>query len=152
MLRHAAFTLIEVLIVIIMLGILAALIIPQYTEAAEDSRINSAAIQVKSMQRKISTECAKTGNYPEQIEASWFETGELPKSPFYPDAEIRFEVVDTDKLHPQNKTAPATGAFWYNKQNGIIRIRVLPGADNAETIAIYNAANKTDIEMLNQTD
>jgi prepilin-type N-terminal cleavage/methylation domain-containing protein len=39
--RKSGFTLVEILIVVIILGILAAIVIPQFTNASEDARRNS---------------------------------------------------------------------------------------------------------------
>jgi type II secretory pathway pseudopilin PulG len=146
--------LIEILIVVIILGILAAVIVPQFTEAADDSRINSTALLVKSIQRKLETEKARSGVYPAALDPTWFEGQTLPRNPFYPDVTdtsgTLFEIVSTNNLHPQNKTDPTAGVFWYNTQNGILRARVTPGVDNADTMRIYNATNQAEITKLNQ--
>lgn len=148
-----AFTLVEMLIVVIILGILAAAIIPQFTEAADDTRANTVAIIVKSMQRQISVEKAKTGSWPATIDPAWFEGGTLPTNPFDPDATNIIQVANHgNNLHPGTKTIHPIGAFWYNCDNGIIRARVTAGANNTETIALYNTVNGCKITALNQTD
>jgi general secretion pathway protein G len=47
------FTLVEILIVVIILGILAAIVIPQFTSASEDARKNSLTSQVQTLRSQI---------------------------------------------------------------------------------------------------
>jgi general secretion pathway protein G len=47
------FTLVEILIVVIILGILAAIVIPQFTSASEDARKNSLVSQVQTIRSQI---------------------------------------------------------------------------------------------------
>jgi general secretion pathway protein G len=47
------FTLVEILIVVIILGILAAIVIPQFTNASNDARNNSVASTLQTMRSQI---------------------------------------------------------------------------------------------------
>ena len=47
------FTLVEILIVVIILGILAAIVIPQFTNASNDARNNSVASTLQTMRGQI---------------------------------------------------------------------------------------------------
>jgi general secretion pathway protein G len=47
------FTLVEILIVVIILGILAAIVIPQFTSASQDARKNSLASQLQTLRSQI---------------------------------------------------------------------------------------------------
>ena len=47
------FTLVEILIVVIILGILAAIVIPQFTSASDDARKNSLTSQVQTLRSQI---------------------------------------------------------------------------------------------------
>ncbi len=150
---RGAFTLVEVLIVVIILGILAAAIIPQFSEAADDAHTNTAAVIVKSMQRQISVKKAEDGTWPTTIDATWFEGGVLPSNPFDPDPTTTIQLANHGQnLHPGTKTIHSAGAFWYNLDNGVIRARVTACATTTETIALYNAVNGTRITSLSQTN
>lgn len=58
------FTLIEILIVVVILGILAAVIIPQFTNAADDASVSSARTQLQTMRSQIELYRSQTGSYP----------------------------------------------------------------------------------------
>jgi general secretion pathway protein G len=50
---RAGFTLVEILIVVIILGILAAIAIPQFSNASAQSRVNSLMGQIKTLRAQI---------------------------------------------------------------------------------------------------
>ena len=51
--KTRGFTLVEILIVVIILGILAAIVIPQFTNASNDARNNSVASTLQTMRGQI---------------------------------------------------------------------------------------------------
>ena len=51
--RKSGFTLVEILIVVIILGILAAIVIPQFTNASQDARKNSLSSQLQTIRSQI---------------------------------------------------------------------------------------------------
>jgi general secretion pathway protein G len=51
--RKSGFTLVEILIVVIILGILAAIVIPQFTNASTDARKNSLLSQLQTLRSQI---------------------------------------------------------------------------------------------------
>jgi len=51
--RKGGFTLVEILIVVIILGILAAIVIPQFTSASQDARKNSLASQLQTLRSQL---------------------------------------------------------------------------------------------------
>jgi general secretion pathway protein G len=48
-----AFTLIEILIVVVILGILAAIVIPQFTDASEDAMTSSVRSQLQTLRSQV---------------------------------------------------------------------------------------------------
>src|SRR3954452_18412496 len=51
--RKSGFTLVEILIVVIILGILAAIVIPQFTNASQDARKNSLTSQLQTIRSQL---------------------------------------------------------------------------------------------------
>ena len=62
------FTLVEILIVVVILGILAAIVVPQFTTAADDARTGNMDTQISTIQNQIELFRAKTGAYPTLLE------------------------------------------------------------------------------------
>ena len=52
--RHRGFTLIEILIVVVILGILSSIVIPQFTNATEDAEETSARAQLNILRGQMS--------------------------------------------------------------------------------------------------
>lgn len=51
--KNRGFTLVEILIVVIILGILAAIVIPQFTSASQDARKSSLVSQLQTLRSQI---------------------------------------------------------------------------------------------------
>ena len=52
--KNKGFTLVEILIVVVILGILAAIVIPQFSDASTQSKISSVASSLQTMRSQIS--------------------------------------------------------------------------------------------------
>ena len=62
--NRRAFTLIEILIVVVILGILAAIVIPQFTEASDDAAISSTKSTLQTVRAQLELFKFKNGLYP----------------------------------------------------------------------------------------
>lgn len=63
------FTLVEILIVVVILGILAAIVVPQFTNAANDARDGNIATQESTLQNQLELYAAQNnGTYPTVVE------------------------------------------------------------------------------------
>jgi general secretion pathway protein G len=70
--KSSGFTLVEILIVVIILGILAAIVIPQFTSASTDARKSSLCTQLQSLQQQIALYQLQHKNaYPLLITTGW---------------------------------------------------------------------------------
>ena len=59
------FTLVEILIVVVILGILAAIVVPQFTNAANEARMGNIRTQTSTLENQIELYAAQnSGAYP----------------------------------------------------------------------------------------
>ncbi|MFI5380231.1 MAG: prepilin-type N-terminal cleavage/methylation domain-containing protein [Tepidisphaerales bacterium] len=65
------FTLVEILIVVIILGILAAIVIPQFTNASQDARKSSLVSQLQTLRSQIELFKLQHGDQLPDLATSW---------------------------------------------------------------------------------
>lgn len=65
---HAGFTLVEVLIVVVILGILAAIVVPQYMGATQDASEKTAFHEVKRLRKAVEVYLIRHGNELPDVE------------------------------------------------------------------------------------
>ncbi len=69
------FTLVEILIVVVILGILAAIVVPQFTNATQDAQAGNLKAQLKSLQNQVELFNARNnGSYPDFATDAWGST------------------------------------------------------------------------------
>jgi len=96
---NKAFTLVEILIVVVILGILAAIVVPQFTNATEDAQQGNLRAQMKSLQNQIELFKARTNAYPDLVANGW-DTLIDPNG----DGDVSDGYI---KAAPKNPAAPA---------------------------------------------
>ena len=66
------FTLVEILIVVVILGILAAIVVPQFTNAANEARMGNVLTQTSTLENQIELFAAQNnGAYPDLVTGGW---------------------------------------------------------------------------------
>ena len=123
------FTLVEILIVVIILGILAAIVIPQFTNASNDARNSSVSSTLQTLRGQIELYKIQHADTPPAAASMWSAmlsasntTGTLgtggttttfPLGPYVQAAPIN-PVVGTNVI----ATAAAAGVGWYYSVTG----------------------------------
>ncbi len=112
---NKAFTLVEILIVVVILGILAAIVVPQFTNAANDARGGNLSSQLRTLQNQIELYSAQNnGAYPD-LSADWDDmtagnfVKDDPANPAWPTAATRDSVSAGAA-----GTGSATSAWFFN--------------------------------------
>lgn len=146
---RSAFTLLELLIVVVILGILAAIVVPQYSDASQEATGATLRTIIHTVRTRIDYEyhASGSGSYPAAVEAEWFAGQVLPRHPENSFGVPAIEVAsDAGKLHPDNKVLKAgvPGAFWYNSSEGAFRARVADQGSSAATLGFYNYVNQSN--------
>jgi general secretion pathway protein G len=82
--RNAGFTLIELMVVIVILGLLVGLVGPNVMKAVDDGRISTAKAQMATMRDAVKTYRIKKGRLPDSMEEAKDEMsdGTIPKDPW----------------------------------------------------------------------
>ncbi len=133
---NKAFTLVEILIVVVILGILAAIVVPQFTNATQDAQQGNLRAQIKSLQNQIELYKARTNNYPDLVAGGWdllidpngdgdFDDGYIkaaPKNPAAPSADqsVLAAAAGAGAGWHYDVTTGTLGACYYDETNDII--------------------------------
>lgn len=100
-----AFTLMELMVVIIILGLLAAFVLPSLTGKSDEAKIKITCIEMKNIAQAVKMYKIDNSSYPSTseglnilIEKKYFEDGKLPKDSWgntfvYTDGENGFELI-----------------------------------------------------------
>lgn len=122
-----AFTLVEILIVVVILGILAAIVIPQFTNATQDAQAGNIIAQLRTLQSQIELFAARhNGAYPGGASPTdttfWDDLTdrntagtpdaylkEVPSNPAFPGTDAQRKTVTF-----ANATGSATGGWVWN--------------------------------------
>lgn len=73
---RGAFTLVEILIVVVILGILSAIVVPQFTTASEDAQVKSTKIQLQKLRNTLAVYYVRNNaHFPQVLEGdgTWGE-------------------------------------------------------------------------------
>lgn len=117
-----AFTLVEILIVVVILGILAAIVVPQFTTATQDAQGGNIQTQLSTIQQAMELYKAKNNSYAD-ISANWdalVQGGYLKAAPKNP--VTGSELVATGALQTggQITGGAATDGWQWDDVNGVM--------------------------------
>jgi len=83
--RMEAFTLLELMVVVVILGILAAFIVPRISKRPEDARVTKARIEISNLEQALELYYLDTGVYPSSDQGlraliEMPDTGDVPEN------------------------------------------------------------------------
>ncbi len=150
------FTLVEILIVVVILGVLAAIVVTSFGGVDLEARSSAAQSDLKHMQTQVMLEAqANGGGFPDEISndmlTEWF--GRVRPHPFStgetPLGVETDESGDSSMTHPAEKLiAEDSFGWWYNPTNGVIRSRVPDQGADEVNLDLYRLVNITSIGNL----
>ncbi len=133
---NQGFTLVELLIVIVIIGILAAVVIPSVANNIEKGRIASDVSDVRNMNTILSTYCLSNG-----IDATKLEAPEVRA------------IVSSEEKNFTFAPKGTQSTFWYNKNEGKIELAQQPlitpgGTSGSRLDSVYANFTPGSIEEL----
>jgi general secretion pathway protein G len=120
--RYKGFTLVEILIVVVILGILAAIVVPQFTEASDDAKLSALTTDLQVVRSQLEMyRIQHKGSYPSSLSLMLSKTDAdgkaggnygpyLPKLPTNP-------FVGSDTVDTSSKGGGNAG-WYYNASTG----------------------------------
>ncbi len=129
--NNRGFTLVEILIVVLILGILAAIVIPKYSNASGDAKRSSLRSSLQAVRGQVELYMLQHGDLPPALSGSdWTSLTEIStfsgqqQGPYLQAAPINplngfsdVETVTADELGGTAVSTPNVG-FVYNTTNG----------------------------------
>jgi prepilin-type N-terminal cleavage/methylation domain-containing protein len=130
---RSAFTLVEVLIVVVIMAVLAAAIIPQFTDSTKDAKTSTAKFNIHALRGQLELYKAQhTGEYPDVLSKLTVKTNADHTTTGSPTLGKYITEIPTDSVTGSNAVATSaadpivvsgtTGGWIYNAATGEIRI------------------------------
>src|SRR5436309_6924039 len=125
--RKSGFTLVEILIVVIILGILAAIVIPQFTNASTDARKASLVSQLQTLRSQIQLfKLQHNDILPDLVANQWNQMMQKTNASGSVDTTASgiygpyLQSIPVNPLNSNNQvaSAPATGVGWTYSTTG----------------------------------
>jgi len=126
--RSNGFTLIEILIVVVILGILAAIVIPQFTDATRDAKDSSVRAQLRIVREQIELYRIKAGEDPDLEGEQWDDlvtNNYLHRAPVNP-------INGSTEVHDH----PQAGVGWVWTDSGFNNVKQLYATDET-SLALF---------------
>lgn len=132
--RRSGFTLVEVLIVVVILAILAAAVVPQFSSSTQDAKVSTSVFNLQTLRAQVQVYKAQhNGVYPDPLSKLTIATSKAGGTPSGNDSygpyllEIpECPLVGSAGVAAASSTTPsviAGGAGWaYHKDSGTIWI------------------------------
>lgn len=142
--RARAFSLLEMVVTIVMIGIISSMAIPRMSRLSETAKIAATQETVRRAQLVLDEQQAITGSYPSTLRGEWFPNSRIVNG-LLPNQATLLQVVSgpAETADPANPIAgaKAAAAFWYNNANGHFRARIPPQGSVALNTALYRKVN-----------
>jgi general secretion pathway protein G len=138
--RMTGFTLVELMIVVIVLGIMAAIVIPQFTDHTSDARLATVDHDLNEIRQAIELYYQQHGNYPGAVDPA---SGMVPAS--NPETAFVTQLTQfTDRRGVVSSTR--TAEFRYGPYLRTQSMPVNPfSGDNTLTAAVGSTSLSTDL-------
>jgi prepilin-type N-terminal cleavage/methylation domain-containing protein len=125
--KNKGFTLVELVIVIVILGIIAAVTVPAYVDIREDAKLSALKATLGTLRAAIALKYAESAvdgsaaaAFPGSITGSMFSDGAVPADPFNNSNEVTTGNPLPTADGTQGSDQP--GGWVYNPATGEIRI------------------------------
>ncbi|MFT5423789.1 MAG: general secretion pathway protein G [Phycisphaerales bacterium] len=103
--RGKGFTLVEILIVVVILGILAAIVVPQFAGAANEARTGNVVTQTNTIETQLELWAARNnGVYPDLVATGWGAVGVVA----VPETMIGGGYLKAPPVNPHSSTLVAS--------------------------------------------
>ncbi len=154
---RGAFSLVELVIVVVIVGLLAAIAIPRFSAAGENAQYHAAQAALRNLREGVEMHFAEQNEYP-VIDRAFFASNALNSgNPYAPEgAPLVQQGLFNDRYTDPGAKVFLDGVdmagWWYNRANGHVRARVPDRGNAARNLAFYNGLNGTAVQALDRVN